>query len=143
MHLRVGPYVYRVHFVPGHIRHEGENCLGLCDNEKHEIYVSTEGSLAQQIQVVGHEYMEAWLYHFGQNLADKEDYCDLFGLAMTQFVLDLIRQLREDAAAAPPGWADALAGSEAMPPIRVTRHEQDGWRVQVIEPDVEQSGPGA
>lgn len=110
MILRVGPFLYRVRFVDGYIEHEGEKCLGLCDNDAHELLVSTTTHEAQQIQVICHEYMEAWLYHFGANIRDKEDYCDLFGMAMTQFVLDLTRQLQQptDSAAVPSDDAAAL-----------------------------------
>lgn len=110
MILRVGPFLYRVRFVDGYIDHEGERCLGLCDNDAHELLVSTVVSEAQQIQVISHEYMEAWLYHFGANVRDKEDYCDLFGMAMTQFVLDLTRQLQQpvDGAETPSGDAAAM-----------------------------------
>jgi hypothetical protein len=99
MNFRVGPYLYRVRSVEGYIEHEGESCLGLCDNERHELLISDQASETQQVQVLCHEYIEAWLYHFGQKLPrlkeqDKEAYCDLFGLAMTQFVLDLMHTLR-------------------------------------------------
>ena len=64
-------------------------------------------SFAQQIQIICHEYMEAWLYHFGQPEPDKEAYCDLFGMAMAQFVMDFIRQLdRVAAEAGEPGLGD-------------------------------------
>ncbi|MEX0653111.1 MAG: hypothetical protein WD534_14375 [Phycisphaeraceae bacterium] len=109
MILRVGPFLYRVRFVDGYIDHEGEKCLGLCDNDAHELLVSTVVSEAQQIQVISHEYMEAWLYHFGASVTDKEDYCDLFGMAMTQFVLDLTRQLRIFAGEAAEGAVEADA----------------------------------
>ncbi|MFA9477611.1 hypothetical protein ACERK3_04810 [Phycisphaerales bacterium AB-hyl4] len=109
MILRVGPFLYRVRFVDSYIEHEGEKCLGLCDNDAHELLVSTVVTEAQQIQVISHEYMEAWLFHFGENVADKEDYCDLFGMAMTQFVLDLTRQLQQPATQdTPDASADAL-----------------------------------
>jgi len=94
MNLRVGPFVYRVRFVEGLIEHEGRQCLGLCDNDAHVILVARHGNEAQQIQVVCHEYMEAWVYHFGQGMTDKEAMCDLFGMAMTQFTLDLMHQMR-------------------------------------------------
>lgn len=94
MEFRVGPYLYTVRQVAGYIDHQGEPCLGLCDNEKHEMLISDQASAAQQIQVVCHEYMEAWVYHFGANLTDKEDYCDLFGLAMAQFVMDFIKDMQ-------------------------------------------------
>ncbi|MEM9916193.1 MAG: hypothetical protein AAF911_14660 [Planctomycetota bacterium] len=94
MLLRVGPFVYRVEKVAGYVQHEGEDCLGLCDNDEHVLWLSERCSTAQQIQVLCHEYMEAWLYHFGQGVSDKEDWCDLFGLAMTQFVMDLMQTLR-------------------------------------------------
>lgn len=158
MILRIGPFLYRVHFVEDTIYHEGERCLGLCDNEKHEIHVATQMSFAQQVQVICHEYMEAWVYHFGQPrwanatpptpspvshtpiqepedgsseaqptgaqlVLEKEACCDLFGLAMTQFVMDLIRQLdefgREAQAmptdAAPPGRSAASGAAPHQP----------------------------
>ncbi|MFA9477612.1 hypothetical protein ACERK3_04815 [Phycisphaerales bacterium AB-hyl4] len=58
MILRVGPFLYRVRFVDGYIDHEGEPCLGLCDNDAHELLVSTTVNEAQQIQVICLEYME-------------------------------------------------------------------------------------
>lgn len=118
MNLRVGPYLYRVRFVHGYIEHEGQPCLGLCDNDQHELLISDQISEAQQIQVIGHEYMEAWLYHFGQNLKDKEDYCDLFGIAMAQLVMDLVHQMRLDASELlkPPANADA----KSPPPPEIT-----------------------
>lgn len=94
MILRVGPYLYRVNFVPDYIQHEGQPCLGLCDNDQQLITVCQRVSEAEQIQVLCHEYMEAWLYHFGRSTRDKEDYCDLFGMAMAQFITDLTHQLR-------------------------------------------------
>ena len=98
MNFRVGPYVYKVRQVEGLIPHEGQYCLGLCDNERHELLISDQASAAQQVQVVCHEYLEAWVYHFGQKIEDKEDYCDLFGMAMTQFVLDFIQSFRTEMA---------------------------------------------
>lgn len=94
MILRVGPYLYRVNFIPDYVEHQGTQCLGLCDNDEQVITVSQRVSEAEQIQVLCHEYMEAWLYHFGRSTRDKEDYCDLFGMAMAQFISDLTHQLR-------------------------------------------------
>jgi len=95
MILRVGPYLYRVNFIPDYVEHQGTQCLGLCDNDEQVITVSQRVSEAEQIQVLCHEYMEAWLYHFGRSTRDKEDYCDLFGMAMAQFVTDLTHQLKD------------------------------------------------
>lgn len=97
MHLHVGPFVYQVKTVSGYITYQGQRCLGLCDNDRHELLISDQSSSAQQIQVICHEYMEAWLYHFAQSSLDKEAYCDLFGLAMTQFLIDLAQSLDEAA----------------------------------------------
>ncbi|HEX7010614.1 MAG TPA: hypothetical protein VF184_11565 [Phycisphaeraceae bacterium] len=123
MNLRVGPYLYRVRFVHGYIEHEGQPCLGLCDNDQHELLISDQISEAQQIQVIGHEYMEAWLYHFGQNLKDKEDYCDLFGIAMAQLVMDLVHQMRLDASELLKPPTDAKSPppppAEAAPPPEI------------------------
>ena len=125
MILRVGPFNYRVRFVEGYIDHEGQPCLGLCDNDTHELFISTVPGLAQQIQVIGHEYLEAWIYHFGANLKDKEDYCDLFGLALAQFVLDLTHQLHRfsqtGAGAAGEDEAEALAGVAGVAGVGVHR----------------------
>jgi hypothetical protein len=66
------PFVYRVQVVEGYIRFEGDDCLGLCDNEAHEVLVSDHCYLAQQMQVICQEYMEAWIYHFGQGEMEKE-----------------------------------------------------------------------
>ncbi|MCC7145689.1 MAG: hypothetical protein IT443_04520 [Phycisphaeraceae bacterium] len=113
MNLRVGPFVYRIQFVHGHIQHEGQACLGLCDNDQHLILISDQASESQQIQITCHEYMEAWLFHFGANIADKEDYCDLFGLAMTQFVMDLMQQLRPPEITPAPGSGAHAGGCKA------------------------------
>lgn len=133
MTLRVGPYLYRVRFVDGLIDHEGQPCVGLCDNDGKVIYVSTTPCEAEQIQTICHEYMEAWIYHFGQRgdpsattsapsaagdlLADpgKEAWCDLFGLAMTQFVLDWMHQLRTFAGDAHPAAGGHVAAAAVAP----------------------------
>ena len=97
MMLRVGPYLYRVEPVHGYINHQGKKCLGLCDNDRHVLLVSDVATEAQQVQVICHEYIEAWLHHFGREfkrLPGKEALCDLFGLAMTQFALDFIHEMR-------------------------------------------------
>ncbi len=98
MMMRVGPYLYRVKRVEGYIWHEGHRCLGLCDNDQHELLVSDVPSQAQQVQVICHEYIEAWLYHFGGALNEhvaKEAMCDLFGMAMAQFAMDYMHQMRQ------------------------------------------------
>ena len=110
MHLRVGPFIYRVEKVAGYVEFEGEDCLGLCDNDTQVLYVSQRCSTAQQIQVLCHEYMEAWIYNFGQGELDKEAWCDLFGLAMTQFVMDLMQTLREQGSSL---WDQGGAGADA------------------------------
>ncbi len=115
MLLKVGPFVYRVVLVAGYIEHDGEDCLGLCDNETHELFISDRCSTAQQVQVIAHEYMEAWIYHFGRDGMDKEAWCDLFGLAMTQFVLDLMQTLRLDPAAWAAGMQDATGNLRVDP----------------------------
>ena len=97
MRFRVGPYIYKVELVHGYIEHEGERCLGLCDNETHVLQVSDVAAEAQQIQIICHEYMEAWIYHFGEHLANlpaKEAFCDLFGMAMAQCMMDFVAQFR-------------------------------------------------
>jgi len=86
MHVRVGPFDYEVSLVTGYIRYEQEDCLGLCDNEQHQLLISDRTTSAQRVAVFCHEYMEAWLYHFGDEKQTKEGYCDLFGLAMAQFI---------------------------------------------------------
>ncbi len=88
MDFKVGPYIYRVTMARGYLELDGQRCLGLCDHEQHALEVSDQCSPAQRVQVICHEYMEAWLYHFGHAGMDKEAYCDLFGLAMTQFAMD-------------------------------------------------------
>ncbi|MEM6553786.1 MAG: hypothetical protein AAF750_16835 [Planctomycetota bacterium] len=98
MRFRVGPFEYRLELVEDDIRFEGEVCLGLCDNTAQVLYVSAACSPTQRLQVLCHEYMEAWWYHFGQTASDKEGWCDLFGLAMTQFVQDLMESGGVDAA---------------------------------------------
>jgi hypothetical protein len=149
MNFRVGPFVYRVVRVAGYIEHGGELCLGLCDNERHELRISDQASEAQQVQIICHEYMEAWLFHFAPHLAGdvqaKEQWCDLFGLAMTQFVLDLVRTLRESGAdlsfteqavAAPTDsgtGAPKRHRSSALRRVRATDLvDAEQWRDQVL-----------
>ncbi len=163
MIMRVGPFLYRVEFVDDYITHEGQPCLGLCDNDAQVLYVARIGSEAQQIQVLCHEYMEAWMYQFGPDVAepdnrvtiDKEALCDLCGLAMTQFAVDLMHEVRLaggddggcrpittllDARSKSPQAPDA-ADSGVMPRPRVAHYEHAGddksgnsWRVSVFEP---------
>ena len=147
MQLRVGPFCYRVQFVDGYIHHDGQRCLGLCDNDQHVLYVANVVDKAQQIQVLCHEYMEAWLYQFGADLnddhaaLDKEQLCDLCGLAMTQFALDWVHQAGQsfDTDASSPL---ALHAGGDRPPAPVARHEHADnadpsrrWVVRVFEPD--------
>ncbi|MCC6421593.1 MAG: hypothetical protein IT429_25520 [Gemmataceae bacterium] len=93
--LRVGPFDYRVFEVEGLIWFEGRQCLGFCDNDEHVILVARHGCRAQRQQVLWHEYLEAWVFHFGQDRLDyrghdgKEAVCDLYGLAMAQVMRDL------------------------------------------------------
>jgi len=128
MILRVGAFLYRVHFVDEPIYHAGERCLGLCDNEAHEIFVSTQTSFAQQVHIVCHEYMEAWFYHFGRPRTEsasptdqhaahaaKEHDCDLFGMAMAQFVMDLMHQLDQLGAAVPENPPEPATSPEHAP----------------------------
>ena len=134
MNLRVGPYVYRVEYVPDYIEHEGRACLGLCDNERHVLYVAAVASEAQQIQVLCHEYMEAWLYHFGPDLPQraKERLCDVCGLAMTQFALDFVHQFRDLPEAAEPTAAAQAAMCESVLPAQTDPTRR--WTVRVFEP---------
>ncbi len=139
MMLRVGPYLYRVKHIAGYIQHEGERCLGLCDNDRHELLVSDVPSEAQQVQVICHEYAEAWLYHFGGKLtehADKELMCDLFGMAMAQLAMDLMRTLRgelaETEAAAPEAPQEvAMHMDERLEQLEAG---EAPWRVRIYEP---------
>ena len=119
MDFKVGPYTYRVTMARGYLGLDGQRCLGLCDHERHLLEVSDQCSPAQRVQVICHEYMEAWLYHFGHAGMDKEAYCDLFGLAMTQFAMDHV-----------PKWC------EGVPPVPVSR--QTG-----SDPCVDRRPPGA
>lgn len=138
MIMRVGPYLYRVKHVEGYIWHEGQRCLGLCDNDRHELLVSDVPSQAQQVQVICHEYIEAWLHHFGGQLVehpDKETMCDLFGMAMTQFALDFMQQVRrcDD----PNMQAQERRTSCAMnvsEQVEQTAEDQASWRVRIYEP---------
>ena len=109
--MRVGPYLYCVKYVKGYLWHEGQRCLGLCDNDQHKLLVSDVPSQAQQVQVICHEYIEAWLYHFGGQLnehAQKEMMCDLFGMAMAQFAMDYMQQMRQ--------WGDTGHSTGALIP---------------------------
>jgi hypothetical protein len=142
MRLRVGPFVYEVRWVEGPLEHDGRPCLGLCDNEQHILWVAGVGSHAQQVQVLLHEYCEAWVYQFGEGLADdpekKERWCDLFGLAMTQFVTDLMATLRlEGWPIPPPEPAASLAesGPSARSPAAIqTKTASAAARTAVYEP---------
>lgn len=101
MQFRVGPFTYRLIVTSGDIDFEGEPCLGLCDNESHQMFISDRCRGPQRLQVLCHEYMEAWLYHFGQGIQSgeapaKEAWCDLFGLAMAQFVGDLLKAVNQN-----------------------------------------------
>ena len=156
MILRVGPYLYRVQSVRGYVRHKGRKCLGLCDNDRHVLLVSDAASEAQRVQIVCHEYVEAWLHHFGgelKTIPGKEALCDLFGIAMTQFAMDFIHQVRQgdrpdDPIAAPPGApANARSQTDAQteleaPARSVHEHVEPScddagtqWRVTVFEPN--------
>jgi hypothetical protein len=153
MKLRVGPYLYHVRVVPGYIRHEGRDCLGLCDNETHELLISDVPGPAQRVQVVCHEYLEAWLYHFGHDMIEhpaKEAICDLMGMAMTQFTLDFIHTIRQmdrgeiESMLDDAAFEHAQAQShvpQSMPSLRMREHVTDSghapddgaWRVRVFE----------
>ncbi len=175
MTLRVGPYLYRVRYVEGYIEHEGHACLGLCDNEAHVIYISDQITEAEQIQTLCHEYMEAWIHHFGQSPgrsdadtrgaadndlaadAHKEAWCDLFGLAMTQFIVDWMHQVRRFAYQAEPPAARPGACSVArdirrersasaprrrpapLSPVRMRQSvgaasdQRGSWRIRIFE----------
>ncbi|MCC6680381.1 MAG: hypothetical protein IT445_05710 [Phycisphaeraceae bacterium] len=147
--VRVGPLDYDVALVTEYIRHEGEDCLGLCDNEKQQLLISDRASPAQRVAVFCHEYMEAWLYHFGGQEKDKEGYCDLFGLAMTQFVQQFAPGFVIDDSSVrrlPQRELDEQTHAEALRPIgklRITERiipaepGDDGraWRVRVVEPE--------
>jgi len=115
MQLRVGPFTYRVRLVAGYIDHGGQRCLGLCDNEQGELLISDRAGPRQRLQILGHEYMEAWLYHFGGQQPGKEDYCDLLGLALTQLAEAgeaAAEPAREDAAS--PLAAALTDGGQAL-----------------------------
>ncbi len=147
--VRVGPLEYDVALVTGYIRHEGEDCLGLCDNEKQQLLISDRASAAQRVAVFCHEYMEAWLYHFGGQEKDKEGYCDLFGLAMTQFVQQFAPGFVIDDASvrrAAQQELEAEPHAQALRPIgklRITERivpaepgsGEKPWRVRVVEPE--------
>jgi len=109
MRLRVGPFTYQVRWLAGYIEYAGERCLGLCDNEQHALLISDRASPMQQLQVLCHEYMEAWVYHFAGERPSKEDYCDLFGLAMAQLIADFAGEAEpspDDEPAPPQGGAN-------------------------------------
>lgn len=155
MNLRVGPYIYRVHQVPGYLEHDGRQCLGLCDNERHEIFVSDVPNESQQVQIVCHEYMEAWMYHFGHDMIEhpaKEAMCDLFGMAMAQFAFDFMHAAGNSLPSfanmspkpsppAPPRAASPDITTKRRPPLQPKRYwhpptsaEAKPWRVTVYEP---------
>ncbi len=147
MLLRVGPFVYRVKVVSGYIQFEGDDCLGLCDNETHELLVSDRCSPAQQVQVICHEYMEAWTYHFGQGVMDKEAWCDLFGLAMTQFIMDLMKTLRLEggqfiaAVTQTPPATETSQPSDDDRPKRATRQRRTAVSTIKVRDGLPQIGP--
>lgn len=142
MQMRVGPFVYRIETVQGYIEHEGNQCLGLCDYDRQILFVSDVGSEAQQVQVLCHEYIEAWLHHFGGNLKDlpeKEQLCDLFGLAMTQFALDFVQAARKAPGLTSPFAAPSAAHAPRRPsndealPFDIDSDSQQ-WRIKIFEP---------
>ena len=90
MRFQVGPFTYSVRRVSGYIEFNGQRLLGLADHEQHELLISDRVNLTQQVQVLGHEIMEAWIYQHGAP-RDKESACDLFGTALTAFTMDLMR----------------------------------------------------
>lgn len=94
MHVNVGPFRYQVLLVRGYIRHEGADCLGLCDNIAQRILISDVPGESQRLQVFFHELMHAWWYHFGVDAADEEAVVDLVGVAMTDFLLQAVQQFR-------------------------------------------------
>lgn len=94
MHVNVGPFRYEIRLVHGYIRHEGTDCLGLCDNIAQCILISDVPGESQRLQVFFHELMHAWWYHFGVDAADEEAVVDLVGVAMTDFLLQAVRQFR-------------------------------------------------
>ena len=139
MILRVGPYLYRIEQVRGYIEHAGKKCLGLCDHHRHVLLVSDVATEAQQVQVVCHEYIEAWLHHFGKELTrlpGKEALCDLFGMAMTQFALDFIHETRSDDSRQGPATAPTSAKLPYRTCEQVDPPDDDGrqWRVRFFEP---------
>lgn len=161
MFVNVGPFRYKVVLVHGHIDHEGEDCLGLCDNIRQKILISDIPPERQRLQVFFHELMHAWWYHFDVNPADQEAVVDLVGIAMTDFVLQALKKLdreeleralmptrnltadqpaRSDTApktARPTPSATTAASPEAEPeqPIHCTTTiEQSGWRMRLYEP---------
>jgi hypothetical protein len=123
MQLRVGPFIYRVRLVRGYIDHAGQSCLGLCDNERGQLLISDRAGPSQRLQILGHEYMEAWVYHFGGQNPGKEDYCDLLGLALTQLAAGPADAMTSPAspAAGSPTDAEASEG-EGPPPSTSTFH---------------------
>ncbi len=162
MKVNVGPFEYRIRLVHGYVRHEGQDCLGLCDNVRQEILLSDVPPENQRLQVFFHELMHAWWYHFGPDAGDEEAIADLVGIAMTDFLLQARRTLtdtrvlvaddrplgaegasREDQAveaAAGPGTPARFRGSADAdrPPDRLMpaiAFAEAGWSVRIYGPN--------
>jgi hypothetical protein len=161
MNVNVGPFEYRIRLVHGYVQHEGQACLGLCDNVRQEILLSDVPPEAQRLQVFFHELMHAWWYHFGPDAGDEEAIADLVGIAMTDFLLQARRALtdvsglvnddrplgaegnsREHQAVATatgPGTSTGLRGTveAALPSDRLTpaiAFAEAGWSVRIYGP---------
>lgn len=94
MRIDIGPFRYSVQLVHGMIRHDDQDCYGLCDNLAQRILISDVPNESQRLSVFFHELMHAWWYHFGIDPADEEAVADLVGVAMTQFMQQAAHALR-------------------------------------------------
>ena len=133
MKVRVGPHEYRVRRVRGGIELAGEPCLGLCDHDAQELLVDATLPPSQQVQVLAHEVMEAWVYHFGWPGQDKEAGCDLFGQAVTQLMIDLGHAPAQVLSRIEPEQVTPPRG-EGVYAVRMTEWTDANWRLRLFEP---------
>ncbi|MBI1368961.1 MAG: hypothetical protein GC162_09945 [Planctomycetes bacterium] len=166
MQIDVGPFRYCVRLVHGHIEHEGQHCYGLCDNLAQLILISDVPTEKQRLSVFFHELMHAWWYHFGIDPADEEAVADLVGVAMTQFVDQVMTVLRgrgesgaalasalaapardrasTDAAAGGKDRCDGTPGAAAVARLQPVEAEPDAkWVIRLYDPDAWAFRPAA
>lgn len=96
MRIFVGPFSYNVELVRGLIQHEGEPCLGLCDDIRQWIGVSDEPPPEQRISIFWHELAHAWQRWLKVHdlPLDEEAFANLIGLAMPSIDLGTMHRVK-------------------------------------------------